>query len=371
MNLTALDGRALSVRRSLRRRAGEIVLAAVIVGALAACGSTENADTAGASGATSAADAGDQAATEPAVPDLTGVWESTEDSAFSQKAVIAGSAMIIDWVPQDGSDDSRLYWAGSFEAPTAEGPYSWTSSNDHGQTDLELLASGDDTKDFAYEDGEISYEVSALGESGTVMLEQTSESVPAGADTSAAPAEAAGHAEVTESGMAVRDGYAWVAAMVEYKGLTGEFATVLFNVYDAEDNLIASTEQVEELSTEGTTVPIGTQVEVPSGSTASRVEATVSVSDYGSRGEAMPVVDPIEAPAGNPQFTIENTTGEDWADPRIQIVCLNDAGEIVGGGSTYPSMIPAGGEFLVSDAYLITSDDATTCEAHVQLSLPK
>ena len=29
--------------------------------------------------------------------------------------------------------------------------------------------------------------------------------------------------------------------------LTGEFATVLFNVYDDEDNLIVSEEQVEEL----------------------------------------------------------------------------------------------------------------------------
>lgn len=368
MNLTALDGRAPSARRSLRSRAGGLAVAAVMMGALAACGSTDAADTAGASGTSGAADAGEQKVAEVEVPDLTGVWESTEDSAFSQRAVIAGSAITVDWVPQDGSDDSRLYWAGSFDAPTAEGPHTWTSNNDHDQTDLELLASGADTKDFVYEDGEISFEASALGESGTVTLEQTSETVPAGADTAAPAAEAAGHVEVTDSGMAVRDGYAWVTAMVEHEGLTGEFATVLFNVYDEGDNLIASTEHVEELSTEGTTFPMGTQVEVPSGKTASRVEATVSVSDYGSSIEAMPVVDPIEAPASNPEFKIENTTGEDWADPRIQIVCLNDAGEIVGGSSAYPSMVPTGGEILVADEYMIMGDDATTCKAYVQLS---
>lgn len=340
-------------------------MAAVVMGALAACGSTDAKDTAGASGA---ADAADETVAEVDVPDLTGVWESTENSAFAQQAVIAGSAITVNWVPQDGSEDSRLYWAGSFDAPTAEGAYTWTSTNDHGQTDLELLASGDDTKDFAYEGGEISYEASALGESGTVTLEQTSETVPAGAETSAAPAEVAGHVEVTESGMAASDGYAWVTAMVEYEGLTGEFATVLFNVYDEGDNLIASAEQVEELSTEGTTFPIGTQVEVPSGETASRVEATVSVSDHGSRIEAMPVVDPIEAPASSPEFKIENATGDDWSDPRIQIVCLNDAGEIVGGGSEFPNTVPAGGELLLSDLGLIISEDATTCEAYVQLS---
>lgn len=370
MNLTALEGRAPSTRRSLRSRAGGLAVAAVVMGAVAACGSTDAVDTAGASGATGAADTAEETVAEVEVPDLTGVWESTADSDFSQRAVIAGSAITVDWVPADGSDDSRLYWAGSFEAPTAEGPYTWTSSNDHGQTGSELLASSADTKDFSYEDGEISFEASALGESGTVTLEQTSETVPAGADTSAAPAEAAGHVEVAESGMAVNDGYAWVTAMVQHEGLTGEFATVLFNVYDEEDNLIASIEQVEELSTEGTTFPMGTQVDIPSGSTAARVEASVSASDYGSRSEAMPVIDPIAAPASNPQFTIENTTGEDWVNPRIQIVCLNDAGEIVGGSSAFPSTVPAGGEILVADEYMIVGSDATTCEAYVQLSLP-
>lgn len=51
-------------------------------------------------------------------------------------------------------------------------------------------------------------------------------------------------------------------------GLTGEFATVLFNVYADQDELIASEEQVEQLGTKGTTFPIGAQVEAPSGSTA-------------------------------------------------------------------------------------------------------
>lgn len=57
---------------------------------------THLSDSAGTSGATDTVEAGARAAAEPEVPDLTGVWESTQDSAFSQQAVIAGSAITVD-----------------------------------------------------------------------------------------------------------------------------------------------------------------------------------------------------------------------------------------------------------------------------------
>lgn len=340
--------------RKLRTNAGAFALVALLVGAVSACSSPETGETP------------EKSAAEAAVPDLTGFWESTGGS-FSQQAVIAGSTVTISWLPEDGGDPT-LYWAGSFEAPTSDGKHTWTSDNDHSQTDSAMLASGDDTKDFTYDDGAISYEVSALGETDTVTLEQTSTTIPGGASSAAPSTEAPGSAEVVESGMGVADGYAWVTAMVEYEGLTGEFATVLFNVYDKNDELIASEEQVEELGTAGTTFPIGTQVEIPSGSKASRVEATVSVSDYGSGTEPMPVVDPVEAPADSPKFRIENATGADWTSPRIAIVCRDDAGTISGGGMDFPNTIPAGGEYLVSDASMITAREAKTCEAYVQLA---
>lgn len=65
------------------------------------------------------------------------------------------------------------YWAGSFDAPTtADEPYTWESENDKDQTDMAILASGDDTKTFTYQDGVISYEVSAMGVTQTVKLEK-------------------------------------------------------------------------------------------------------------------------------------------------------------------------------------------------------
>ena len=352
MNRTGTT-RDRSPRHKLRTRAGAFVLVALLAGAVGACSSPE------------AGELAEEPSSDAAAPDLTGVWKSTGES-FSQEAVIAGSTITVNWLSEDGSDP-KLYWAGAFEAPTSDGKHTWTSDNDHSQTDRAMLASGDDTKDFTYENGAISYKVSALGKTDTVMLEQTSTTIPRGMATTAAPPEPAGSAAVVESGMGMNGDYAWVTAMVEHEGLTGEFATVLFNVYDEADELIASEEQVERLGTAGTTFPIGTQVKIPSGSEASRVEATVSVSDYGSSAEAMPVVDPVMVPADQPRFHIENPTGDDWTKPRIAIVCRDGAGMIAGGGVDFPNTIPAGGEFLVSNAHLIMAGGGTSCEAYVQL----
>jgi len=71
--------------------------------------------------------------------------------------------IIIYWV-SDGGDTKSLYWAGTYVAPKDnKETYSWTSKNNKDKTDHALLASGDDTKVFTYEKGEITYKASALG----------------------------------------------------------------------------------------------------------------------------------------------------------------------------------------------------------------
>ena len=54
----------------------------------------------------------------------------------------------------------------------AEEPYTWDSVNDKEKTDSAILASGDDTKTFTYKDGQLSYSVSAMGNTQTVRLEK-------------------------------------------------------------------------------------------------------------------------------------------------------------------------------------------------------
>ena len=109
---------------------------------------------------------------EPA--DLTGQWKQSNSSSKDSymTATISGDTIEIYWTSE--TDDSKsLYWAGTFTAPTtADEPYVWTSENDHSKTDTALLASMDDTKEFTYQKGVISYSASALGTTTTVKLEK-------------------------------------------------------------------------------------------------------------------------------------------------------------------------------------------------------
>ena len=108
---------------------------------------------------------------EPEEPtDLTGTWKSEENDGSYQEAVITTDRIEINWV-SDGGDTKSIYWIGTYDAPTeAVDEYSWTSERNKEETDTALLASTDDTKDFTYKDGVISYEASALGTTKTVEL---------------------------------------------------------------------------------------------------------------------------------------------------------------------------------------------------------
>lgn len=113
--------------------------------------------------------------TDPTKPlDLTGTWKqvnSNSDDAW-QEAVIEDGTITINWITDNG-DTKSLYWVGSYDAPTeATEEYKWTSENDHDQTDSALLASSDDTKEFTYTDGQLTYEASAMGSTMTMRLEK-------------------------------------------------------------------------------------------------------------------------------------------------------------------------------------------------------
>lgn len=112
----------------------------------------------------------------PAVtlPDLTGEWKqvnSNSDTSW-QSATISADTIEIYWISDNGNT-TALYWAGTYTAPQTGGElYTWESANDHAKTDLALLASGDDTKTFTYQNGQLCYSVSALGVTTTVKLEK-------------------------------------------------------------------------------------------------------------------------------------------------------------------------------------------------------
>lgn len=106
----------------------------------------------------------------PEPVDLTGEWKQTNSGAEDsfQSATITGENIEVYW---NAPDMQAIYWAGTIEVP-ADGStsFTWDSVNDKAKTDNALMASSDDTKTFTYTDGELSYEVTALGTTTTVRL---------------------------------------------------------------------------------------------------------------------------------------------------------------------------------------------------------
>lgn len=108
------------------------------------------------------------------IPDLRGEWKQSNSKSEDsyQAATISDDTIIIYWISDNG-DTKSLYWAGSFVAPkTTDKSYSWNSKNDHSKTETAMLASNDDTKTITYENGQLSYEASAMGTTTKIILEK-------------------------------------------------------------------------------------------------------------------------------------------------------------------------------------------------------
>lgn len=150
----------------MKKKLVALLFCGVLAMSVTACGGTESE-----TGSDKNAESTDNKKEEKKDPtDLTGTWKSEETNGSYQEAVIAEDTIEINWV-SDGGNTKSLYWAGTYVAPTEYvNEYSWTSENDKEKTGSALLASGDDTKEFSYKDGKISYEASAMGTTKTVEL---------------------------------------------------------------------------------------------------------------------------------------------------------------------------------------------------------
>jgi hypothetical protein len=96
-----------------------------------------------------------------AIPDLTGSWkQENATDASSMEATVTGDAITVNW---HMGDTTAVYWQGTFTPPTAGGDYTWTSAADTVALSQSLLGSQDPTKDFAYENGQITFDVTSMG----------------------------------------------------------------------------------------------------------------------------------------------------------------------------------------------------------------
>lgn len=149
----------------MKKKAITLLMMSALVLTIGACGSSSNSNSEKTEETTAPVEK-----EEPT--DLTGTWQSENNNGSYHEAVITDSTIEINWVSDNG-DTKSLYWAGSFTPPTeAVDNYSWTSENDTEKTASAMMASSDETKEFTYEKGIISYEASALGTTTTMKLEK-------------------------------------------------------------------------------------------------------------------------------------------------------------------------------------------------------
>lgn len=141
-----------------------MLLSLSVLAGITACGSENKEEAPKSENKEESVDVSDepeQVAEEPT--DLTGTWKSEANEGSWMEAVISADTISIDWISDDG-DTRSIYWIGTYAAPTEYvDDYTWTSERDKEQTDNALLASTDDTKDFSYSSGKLSYEVSFMG----------------------------------------------------------------------------------------------------------------------------------------------------------------------------------------------------------------
>lgn len=100
-------------------------------------------------------------------PDLTGKWgRPSEGANWYFTANITEDTIKIEWY-QPVYHEIYLYWEGTFIPPEdGKEPYTWESSSMHTVEELESSrdynrATREQTKTFTYEDGKISYLVTA------------------------------------------------------------------------------------------------------------------------------------------------------------------------------------------------------------------
>lgn len=113
-------------------------------------------------------------------PNLNGIWVSSENSDDGTawiEAQIQNNIINIWFVGDDGETDS-LYWHGSFKNPeTAETPYIFTSDaiNDSSTSGLNITLSSESSKEFTYDNDQITFDMTMLGVTKTIHLKKESD----------------------------------------------------------------------------------------------------------------------------------------------------------------------------------------------------
>lgn len=206
------------------------------------------------------------------------------------------------------------------------------------------------------------------GEDNASSDEPTESEPEPAADTEGATAHT-----LVKSGFGFADPFAWVSALVSNDSVnSGATVTVNFNLLDDAGAILVSGSQVEAFSRPDELLVLGTQLEVPAGTVPSSLEATVQV-EYPGIGSTEPFpelpLSPVtiardEFGGWEASATLTNPTDQPLNGPRIGIICLDAAGQIIGGSSSFPDLVPPSGQVRVDSLFLTLSGDPAACEMY-------
>ena len=154
--------------RPIMKKAIALLVAAMLLTGLSACGGSTTADAPAKSDGTSKTETNKEEP-KPQPADLTGTWKQTNsnDPSSYMEATISGDTIEVNWI---GTDTKSLYWKGTYQAPAAGRRLEVDQPGRHrNHGSVALLASQDATKDFTYSEADgVSWETTALGTTITV-----------------------------------------------------------------------------------------------------------------------------------------------------------------------------------------------------------
>jgi hypothetical protein len=166
-------------------------------------------------------------------------------------------------------------------------------------------------------------------------------------------------ATLVESGFGQDGPSVWMVAIVTHaQAAVGLGVTVRFKLLDKHGKVLATASQEERFSWDGQKLPIATSVQLPQPQAkhslrllpAKRVKSMeTSLTTRSTHTQGSEPFEPFEARLGPDRFgeprvfyTVDNPSTQNRARLRIQEVCRDSAGDIIGGSTHSPVLIGRG-----------------------------
>jgi hypothetical protein len=208
------------------------------------------------------------------------------------------------------------------------------------------------------------------GDSGVAQQSATRDASP----TDNSPSSSSKAGTLVKTGFGQQDEYVWATSLVRNDSdHAGQTVVVSFNLKDKSGKVVATGSQTSAFNWPGQEVPVGTQVEAPKHVKVASVEATLDVEDAGAFDDEVSdnldsydaVIAKGEYGGWSATYHVKNPTDQAMKGTALQEICMNTKGDIIGGTSEYPDLIPPSGEIVVKSDNLYLSEKPASCKGYL------